>query len=285
MSLRQALLLSSANCYGYGLLEFARKDICSFLFKNYVQDLVFVPYATNDYTGHTAMMQDALGPWGICVQGLHQHADPVHAIDSSRAIFVGGGNTFLLLTRLYENKLVKLISQRVHEGNLLYIGASAGTNVATKSIHTTNDMPIRYPPSFDGIGIVPFNINPHYIDRIDLPTYTGETRDDRIFEYQEMPYAAPVLALKEGSLLRVKGNSLTIGGVAGGALFVGNDAVFTPETRVESMTAGDLITSDRWVRLDMRRSYATWRLLKLFPCKMYETEETPSTHLRRASHR
>ncbi|KAJ2939725.1 hypothetical protein O0L34_g17918 [Tuta absoluta] len=221
MSLRQALLLSSANCFGYGILEFARNEICSFLFKNSVQDLIYVPYATNRCTEVTNMMQDVMGPWGICVQGLHQHPDPVYAIDSTQAIFVGGGNTFLLLDRLYENNLVRLINQRVHGGSLLYIGASAGTNVAARSIHTTNDMPIRYPPSFEAIGIVPFNINPHYVENVEPLDYTGETRDERIFEYMEMPYAAPVLALREGAILRVNCNSLSLGGVASGALFVG----------------------------------------------------------------
>ncbi|KAJ2953813.1 hypothetical protein O0L34_g1442 [Tuta absoluta] len=228
MSLRQALLLSSSNCHGFGLLEFAKEEICAFLQRNSVKDLVFVPYAQNDFNGYTAKIKAAIDPWGIDVKGLHEYPDPVNAINSSKAIFVGGGNTFLLLTRLYENQLVNLINKRVHEGHLLYIGSSAGTNVATKSIHTTNDMPIIYPPTFDAIGTVPFNINPHYIDKVESKTHKGETRDQRIQEYMEMPHAAPVLGLREGAILKVNGKSLSIGGVAGAVLFQGSNKTEYP---------------------------------------------------------
>lgn len=151
--------------------------------------------------------------------GLHTYPDPANAIASAKAIFVGGGNTFLLLTTLYNNKLINFIREKVNTGALLYIGSSAGTNVATINIHTTNDMPIIYPPSFDGIGIVPFNINPHYIDKLEAETHQGATRDEKIEEYMEMPHAKPVLALREGCILHVNGGSLILKGVAGAVLF------------------------------------------------------------------
>ncbi|CAG9784233.1 unnamed protein product [Diatraea saccharalis] len=215
---RQALLLSSSNCYGYSMLEFAKQEICSFLEKNNVKKLLFIPYAQNDYNKYTAKVKEVIDPWGIEVIGIHTYKDAKAAIHDNKAMFVGGGNTFLLLKRLYENNLVDLIRQNVHNGNLLYIGSSAGTNVATKSIHTTNDMPIAYPPTFDAINIVPFNINPHYTE-IENESHKGETRDQRINEYLEQEYASPVLGLREGSILKVDKNKLVLKGVAGAVLF------------------------------------------------------------------
>lgn len=184
-----------------------------------MNEIIFVPYAQNDFNGYTDKIKSVVAPWGYKVTGLHTYPDPADAIMSSKALFVGGGNTFMLLKRLYEGNLVNLINSRVTEGHLLYIGSSAGTNVATKSIHTTNDMPIIYPPSFEAIGIVPFNINPHYIDMLESATHKGETRDQRILEYLDMPHAAPVLGLKEGAILNVSGNTLRIKGVAGAVIF------------------------------------------------------------------
>ncbi|CAD0195988.1 unnamed protein product [Chrysodeixis includens] len=215
---RQALLLSSSNCHGYSLLEFAKKDVCDFLTKNNVSELLFIPYAQKDYDAYTTKMQDVIEPWGFTVTGLHSYPDVIDAVNSSKAIFVGGGNTFLLLKTLYEHNLISLIKKKVDEGSLIYIGSSAGTNVATKSIHTTNDMPIIYPPSFEAIGIVPFNINPHYIET-EHETHKGETRDQRILEYLEMTHANPVLGLREGCILHINGYNLTIKGIAGAVLF------------------------------------------------------------------
>lgn len=184
-----------------------------------MSELIFVPYAQNDYNSYTANIKEIIEPWGFKVTGLHTYSDPANALNSAKAIFVGGGNTFLLLKTLYEYNLVELVKKRVFEGRMVYMGSSAGTNVATKSIHTTNDMPIIYPPSFKAIGLVPFNINPHYINHLDSPTHKGETRDQRILEYIAMPHASPVLGLKEGSILHVNGESLVLKGVAGAVLF------------------------------------------------------------------
>lgn len=184
-----------------------------------MKKLLFIPYAQNDFNKYTAKIKEVIDPWGFEVTGIHSYDNAINAINSNEAVFIGGGNTFLLLQRLYENNIVELIRNRVNEGKLLYMGSSAGTNVATKSIHTTNDMPIIYPPSFDAIKIVPFNINPHYIDFLESETHKGETRDQRIGEYLEMPHAARVLGLREGSLLKVDGDLLIIKGVAGAVLF------------------------------------------------------------------
>lgn len=218
-SRRQALLLSSSNCHGYNLLEFAKAEISSFLQRNNVKDLIFIPYAQNDFDGYTTKIKNVIDQWGFTVTGLHTYPKPETAISESKAIFIGGGNTFLLLKRLYKNNLVQLMKSKIDDGSLIYIGSSAGTNVATKSIHTTNDMPIIYPPSFEAIGIVPFNINPHYIDKVENEEHKGETRDQRIAEYLEMQHAAPVLGLKEGAILHVDGSKLILKGVNGAVLF------------------------------------------------------------------
>ncbi|XP_041968400.1 probable alpha-aspartyl dipeptidase [Aricia agestis] len=215
----QALLLSSSNCFGFNLLEFAKKDISEVLEKNAISEIIFIPYAQNDYEKYTKTIQSAMVPWGFTVKGIQEFPDPNTAINSAKAIFIGGGNTFLLLKRLYENNLVEQIRKRVMYENLIYIGSSAGTNVATKSIHTTNDMPIVYPPTFDAISLIPFNINPHYIEKPDLDKHRGETRDQRIGEFLQMPHANYVLGLKEGSILHVNKNLLIIKGVAGAVLF------------------------------------------------------------------
>lgn len=219
MSVRQALLLSSSNCHGFPMLEFAKQEITSLLTKNNVTELIFVPYAQKNYDNYTAKIKEVIEPWGFKVKGIHTDPDPANVINASKAIFVGGGNTFLLLKTLYDNKLVNLIRDKVHQGDIVYIGSSAGTNVATRSIHTTNDMPIIYPPTFEAIGIVPFNINPHYIDKVESATHKGETRDQRIAEFLEMTHAKPVLGLREGSILHVDGNKLILKGIAGAVLF------------------------------------------------------------------
>lgn len=220
--LSQALLLSSSNCHGYSMLEFAKAEIISMFAKNNVSELIFVPYAQKNHDNYTAKIREVIDPWGFKVTGLHTFCDPIEGIKSAKAIFIGGGNTFLLLKTLYEKKLVHLIRSRVGEGNLVYIGSSAGTNVATKSIHTTNDMPIIFPPTFEAIGIVPFNINPHYLNIPESETHKGETRDQRISEFLEMSHAGPVLGLKEGCILHVDGNKLTLKGIAGGVIFIKN---------------------------------------------------------------
>lgn len=238
---RQALLLSSSNCHGYSMLEFAKQEICNILEKNSVTELVFIPFAQKDYDGYTAKIKEVIEPWGFAVTGLHSYSNLIDRINSAKAIFVGGGNTFVLLKTLYEKNLIQVIRDRVHEGSLVYIGSSAGTNVATKSIHTTNDMPIVYPPTFEAIGIVPFNINPHYIDVIS-ETHKGETRDQRIYEYLETAHCNPVLGLKEGSMLHVDGYKLTIKGIAGAVLFQKTDKkplIIAPDTDVSFLLQQD----------------------------------------------
>lgn len=173
-----------------------------------------------DHDGYTNKLKNVIEPWNYKVEGIHTYENPVAAIKSAQAIFIGGGNTFQLLKGLYDNNIVDAIKKQVLQEGVPYIGSSAGTNVATVNICTTNDMPIVYPPSFDALKLVPFNINPHYLDPKPNDTHQGETREERILQYLEVPSSRPVLGLREGSTLHVEGNKATLKGVADARLFV-----------------------------------------------------------------
>lgn len=225
MSKNRALfLLSSSRVHGYGYLEHAKEDLTKFLqkyvhinvkryltycdyfllFRHCVKTVLFVPYALRDYDKYTATVQKAMGPWGYEIKGIHTEASPLEAVRKAEAIFIGGGNTFVLLKTLYDLQLMEGIRQAVLEHSVPYIGSSAGTNVATRSINTTNDMPMALPPSFDALKLVPFNINPHYLDSDTRSEHKGETRDERIKEFLDY-YQRPVLGLREGTALLVQG--------------------------------------------------------------------------------
>ncbi|MFN7971906.1 MAG: dipeptidase PepE [Acidobacteriota bacterium] len=185
---------------------------------------LFVPYAVADHDAYSALIESRGLTAGLRVQSIHRSRDPVKAVRAAEAILVGGGNTFRLLADLYRRRLLGPIRRRVSQG-MPYIGISAGTNVACPTIKTTNDMPITWPPRLDALGLVPFQINPHFISgRIyteggdGFVPYAGETREDRLREFHEMN-ALPVLGLREGAVLRVDGRSAWIGGCAGATLF------------------------------------------------------------------
>jgi dipeptidase E len=209
----QALLLSNSTNYGQAFLEHAREEIADFLGSR--KTVVFFPHALADHDSYVAKVQEALD--GVCeVIGAHD----VSATDlvSADAYFVGGGNTWRLSTLLHREGLAGLISRRVAEG-ASYIGSSAGTNVACLSIRTTNDMPILQPPSFRALGLIPFQINAHYIDAADTPTHMGETRETRIREFLE-ENDVPVLAMREGCWLRIESGTALLGGTRGARLFL-----------------------------------------------------------------
>lgn len=219
MVLRKLLLMSSSSINGFEYLQHVERDITGLLHKNNVKRILFIPYALFDFDKYTKSVSDALAKIGFSVEGIHTHPDPVEAILQAESIFIGGGNTFKLLSTLYEKQLIDPIREVVLNQGVPYLGTSAGTNVATKSIKTTNDMPILYPPSFDALNLVPFNINPHYLDPIPNDTHCGETREKRIKEFHRMN-AEPVLGLREGTLLHVEGDKAVMKGFCNSRLFL-----------------------------------------------------------------
>ena len=205
------LLISSSVVHGFGFLDQPEREIREVLAGRRV--VSFVPFAMRDHDGYTATVRERLGAMGFEVAQVQNAAD----VAAAEAVFVGGGNSFRLLKTLYERSLLDPIRMRVRAG-APYIGSSAGTNVATPSIRTTNDMPIVYPPSFDALGLVPFQINPHYLDADPDSTHQGETREMRLREFHE-ENAAPVVGLREGSMLEVVDGVVTLLGTRTARIF------------------------------------------------------------------
>lgn len=212
---RNLLLVSNSTCHGHGYLEHCEAEIREILGAR--QRVLFFPFALADHTGYAAKAAERFLEMGFFLPSIHDAADPLAAIESTEAFFIGGGNTFRLLKSLYDRGLVEAIRRRVAAG-VPYIGSSAGSNVATISIRTTNDMPIVYPPTFDALGLVPFNLNPHYLDPDPTSKHMGETREERIRQFHE-ENAPPVVGLREGAMLRVRGNRMTLQGETGARLF------------------------------------------------------------------
>jgi dipeptidase E len=202
------LLISSSNVHGYGYLDHPEPHIRAFL--GSARRVAFVPYAAHDHDAYVAKIRERLGRMDLDVI-------PLDDLETADAIFVGGGNTFRLLKTLYDRDLLTTIRDRVRAG-LPYLGSSAGTVIAAPTMKTTNDMPIVEPPSFDSLGLVDFQINPHYLDPEPGSTHRGETREERIREFHE-ENERPVVGLREGSMLRVEDGVTTLLGEKSARLF------------------------------------------------------------------
>ncbi|GAB3292510.1 dipeptidase PepE [Pseudidiomarina andamanensis] len=185
--------------------------------------ILFIPYAGVGFSNatYTDRVRAALAPAGIDVYGIESELDPVTAINQAEAIMVGGGNTFQLLAKLYDHKLIAPIQAAVNAG-VPYVGWSAGSNIAGLSIRTTNDMPIIEPPSFNALQLVPVQLNPHYTD-YQPPGFHGETRDQRLGEFMAIAPKTPIIAIPEGSYLRINGAQMHYYGEAPGYVFLGGD--------------------------------------------------------------
>jgi dipeptidase E len=210
------LLLSNSSVFGRGYLEHAMDAIGEFLGGR--RTVHFAPYALADHDEYSGRAGEALAACGAELIGLHKFPDPAAALDGAEVLFVGGGNSFRLLKALHEHSLIEVVRRRVEAGELSYMGSSAGTNMACPTLRTTNDMPIVEPPSFESFGLIPFQINPHYLDPDPASTHMGETREKRIHQFQEENDVA-VLGMREGSWLRRQGDKLTLCGTTGARLF------------------------------------------------------------------
>lgn len=188
-----------------------------------IKTILFIPYARPGGISHDTYTQKAAQAFAtinISVQGIHEFENTEKAVKEAEAIFTGGGNTFLLVSQLYNHKIMHTLSEMVKSGTP-YLGTSAGSNICGLSMETTNDMPIVYPQSFQTLGLIPFNINPHYLDTDLQSTHMGETREERIKEYHAFN-SAPVLGLREGSWLEVKGEKIILKGNLTARLFLQN---------------------------------------------------------------
>jgi len=212
---KRLLLLSNSTNFGGGYLDHAIGEIRDFF--GPVKRLLFVPFALFDHDGYLTKARERLAAEGIEVAGLTPDAAGRRLLESAQAVFVGGGNTFRLLLKLQSSGLLPVLRDRAR-GGMPYLGASAGTNIASPSIKTTNDMPIVQPESFEALGLVPFQINPHYLDPDASSAHMGETRETRLREYLQ-ENQAPVVGLREGAWIRVESEALTLGGSHGARIF------------------------------------------------------------------
>jgi len=231
--MKSIIIASTSTLHEGSYLEYILPTL-KIHFKN-CKSILFIPFARpggishNEYTEKAAQ---AFATINIAVKGIHEFENPADAIKNAEGIFTGGGNTFLLVTQLYLNNIMQLLAETVKNGTP-YLGTSAGSNICGLSIQTTNDMPIIYPPSFQTLGLIPFNLNPHYLDPDLQSKHMGETRETRIKEFHAFN-AIPVLGLREGSWLEVKGEKITLKGSLTARLFKQN------QTPIELETESDL---------------------------------------------
>ena len=211
----RALLISNSTMHGGTYLGHCAAEIRDFLGER--KRVLFVPYALADHDGYFDKVRATFAAMGQDLVSVHLHKHSPEAVDSADAVFIGGGNTFRLLSALYHYGLLAAIQRRAAQG-MPYVGSSAGTNVATLSIRTTNDMPIVQPPSFTALQLVPFQINPHYLDPDPSSTHMGETREERIRQFHE-EHSVPVLGLREGCMLRITGERIELRGSTRARLF------------------------------------------------------------------
>lgn len=219
--MKNIIIASTSSLHGSDYLDYLLPELK--IHFQHCKTILFIPFARpggishEEYTKKVAL---AFAKINITVKGIHEFEGISLAIKNAEGIFTGGGNTFLLVTQLYKNNIMNLLAETIKNGTP-YLGTSAGSNICGLTMQTTNDMPIIYPPSFKTLGLVPFNLNPHYLDSDSDSKHMGETRETRISEFHAFN-TCPVLGLREGSWLDVKGNKITLKGNLSARLFTHN---------------------------------------------------------------
>lgn len=216
--MKKAILASTSTLFGEDYLAYLKPTLQAHFAG--INELIFIPYARPSGISHDTYTEKAsvfFRNIGIQVKGVHEFADPAQALREAKAIFTGGGNTFLLVKQLHELDLMDTLKTVIEKGTP-YLGCSAGTNIGGVNMQTTNDMPIVYPPSFTTLGLVPFNVNPHYLDAMEGLQHNGETRETRILEFLSQN-DIPVVGLREGSWISVNDKQIKLGGTLTARIF------------------------------------------------------------------
>jgi len=203
------LLLSNSTNEGQEWLEHAEAPIRDFLGPE-PQTLLFIPYAavTFSFDDYAARAAEKFGEWGYSLSSIHRASDPQAVVREAQGYIVGGGNTWHLVDLIYQQGIMEVLREQILTGKP-YIGWSAGANIACPTLQTTNDMPVTRPPQFITLGLIPFQINPHYLDS-HPQGHHGETREQRILEYIRVNPGVSVVGLREGSILRVTSHSVNL---------------------------------------------------------------------------
>ena len=216
---KKLLIVSTSTIHGKPYLEYLFDELKDFF--QGVNEIIFIPYARPSGLTHdeyTATARKKFEMIGIDVKGIHEFSDPINAINNAQGVFTGGGNSFVLLDELLKNGLVKPLRKRIESG-MPYMGTSAGSNVTGPTIGTTNDMPIVYPSTFEALNVIPWNINPHYLDPDPDSKHKGETRQTRIEEFLVFN-DIKVVGLREGSWLRFEAGEVILKGPLTARIFI-----------------------------------------------------------------
>ena len=226
--MKKMLLASTSTIYGQKYLKYLHDEIKN-LFSG-CKKILFVPYARPSGISHLEYTEKAKNVFKILNLEIidYTNEDLRESLEKCDGIFVGGGNTFLLLNKLYQYSLIDILKNKINSG-IPYLGTSAGSNICGMTIGTTNDMPIVHVKSLEALGIIDFNINPHYLDPIDGFEHMGESRETRINEFHKFNDQF-VIGLREGSYLQVEGDDIYLKGLKHAVIFKKENEKFEIES-------------------------------------------------------